>query len=51
MMDTPALITFKATGTAGANVVSFTPSVSGYYAIGIISTPGTSGVTYSIKIE
>lgn len=52
LMDSPSLVTTPmARGNAGDIVVQFSPSSTDYYNIAIISTPGASPTTYTIKFE
>jgi hypothetical protein len=51
-IDSPTLVTTpQARNTAGDIVVNFTPGVTDYFNIAIITTPGTATIAYTVKFE
>jgi hypothetical protein len=51
-IDSPTLVTTpQARNTVGDIVVNFTPSVTDYFNIAIITSPGTGAVAYTVKFE
>jgi len=53
MADNPATLATNpgARNTAGDIVVQFSPTAAGYYIIGVLGSPGSGTITYTLKIE
>jgi hypothetical protein len=52
LLDSPNLVTSPVFTTAAGTVTAqFNPGTTGYYVVGLIGTPGTGTITYSIKFE